>query len=90
MQKVHQGQDILSFSSIFIKSKVVPNLKLKRGLIIALVGAFFITGFLVITTNYAISLFSGNRITLPGASEQAAFIPGTFISNDMVKGYIGK
>ena len=65
-------------------------MKLKRGLIIALVGAFFITGFLVVTMNYAISLFSGNMMASTGVAEQAAFIPGTFITNDVVKGYIGK
>lgn len=90
MQKINQGQDIISFYSILARPRAIQDPKFKRGLIMAIVSAFFITSFILAAVNYGYKVFSGNGAPSLNIAEGVAYIPGTFVSNDIAKGYVGK
>jgi len=89
MQKVNQGHNVISFNSVLSQEKIGQIFRVKRGLIIAIVGAFFITSILITAMNsiYSAMNFSGSS---SGIDEVVAYIPGSFVSNDIAQGYLGK
>lgn len=89
MQKVHQGQDIISLYNTLVQTRVGQIIKVKHGLLIALISAFFVGIFAIavlqISRNY--SILSSNP---PSFEEKVAYEPGNFINQYIAKGYLGR
>lgn len=89
MQKVNQGHHLYSFDTVLPQVKIGQIIRVKRGLIVAIVGAFFITSVLITAMNSIYYAFNPAS-TASGIDEMVAYIPGSFVSNNIAQGYLGK
>ncbi len=89
MQKVHQVQDTLSLYNVFAQIRVGQVVKVKHGLFIALISAFFVVCFALaaLQVSHNFSVF-GSGYANP--EEKVAYEPGMFVSQDISMGYLGK
>lgn len=66
------------------------GLRHRRGIIVAIMSAFFITSFFLAAVNYMYSVVVGNNFPSSDTAGEVAYIPGTFVSDAVSKGYVGK
>lgn len=92
MKTIQPGHDVISLFGMATKNRALSEKTTNNGLVISLVSAFFIILAVSLILSVSTKILGPTSNTIAAQSvtdEKVAFEPGSFVSNEISRGYLG-